>query len=468
MPENKRINLSKTDTPMPVADPKDRINTFDEVEIGYTDALAKQEALRCLDCKHKPCVSGCPVGIDIPSFIKCIVNDDIDKANDILSKSSALPAVCGRVCPQEKQCQAKCVRGKNGDPVAIGKLERYAADNCTDKKIQIPKNNGCKIAVIGSGPSGITCARELAIMGYKVTIYEALHSPGGVMTYGIPEFRLPRDILDKEIHNLSELGVSIQTNVVIGKTFSIDELMSKMEYKAVYISTGAGTPKFMEIPGETLPGVYSANEFLTRINLMHAYSDKYDTPIMQPKRTVVIGGGNVAMDAARCAVRLNSDVTVVYRRSEEDMPARKEEILHAKEEGVKFQFLSQPIRIHDKNGKISCVECNKMKYTTSTASSVKKLSKAGDETFFIETDCVIIAIGSCVNSIIKENSTGVDFDASGKIIVNAETMQTSKPGVYAGGDAVTGSATVILAMEAGKKAAMNIHKDLMEKGEVFV
>lgn len=468
MSKNKKINLSKTQIPMPILSAKDRINNFNEVETGYTKDMACQEALRCLDCKHKPCVSGCPVNIDIPAFIRCIKNDDINQANAILCKSSALPAVCGRVCPQEKQCQAKCVRGKNGAPVAIGKLERYVTDNAGQAEIKIQKNNGCKVAIVGSGPSGITCARELAIKGYNVTIYEALHSPGGVMVYGIPEFRLPRDILNKEIDNLIYLGVDIQTNVVIGKTFTIEQLLSEKKYKAIYISTGAGTPKFMGIPGETLPGVYSANEFLTRINLMHAYSNEYDTPIIKPKHTIVVGGGNVAIDASRCARRLGSDVTIVYRRTEDDMPARREEIEHAKEEGIKFQFLSKPIKIHDTDGKLFGMECNKMEYITCESQGAKKLSEIKGETFLIESDCIVVAIGNSTNSIIRENNHEINFDSSGRIIINPETTQTSKSRVYAGGDAVTGAATVILAMEAGKQAAINIHNDLIKMGDVSV
>lgn len=465
---DKKINLSKTQTPMPMLPPEERIKNFDEVAIGYDAISAKNESLRCLNCVNKPCVAMCPVNIDIPEFINQIYRNDLDKAYSVLYKSNALPSVCGRVCPQEKQCQMACVRGKNGEPVAIGRLERYAADNHNKMKLEIKKSNGCKIAVVGSGPSGLACARELAFLGYSVTIFEALHSPGGVMLYGIPEFRLPKKILEKEIDELINLGVNIQTNTVIGKTISIDNLISNFNYKAVYISTGAGVPKFLGISGESLPGVYSANEFLTRINLMRAYLKEYDTPILKPKNTIVIGGGNVAIDAARCARRLGSEVTVVYRRTELEMPARKEEITHAKEEGVKFIFLSNPIKILAHDGKVNNIKCIKMKYIEDENSKEKKLCEIKGKTFDLATDCVIVAIGTSPNSTIKGNCNEIEFDESGKIKTDSETLRTSKSRVYAGGDIVTGSATVILALKHGKKAAMSIHKDMIALGDVSI
>lgn len=468
MSEKIKLNMSKKQVITPKLDPGERVKNYHEVDLGYTQDMAIEESSRCLQCKHKPCVSGCPVHIDIPQFIKCIKENRTDDAHMILLKSSALPAVCGRVCPQEKQCQLKCVRGLNGDSVAIGKLERYAADN--GKKVSfITKKlkNSCKTAVIGSGPSGITCARELALMGYEVTIFEALHTLGGVLSYGIPRFRLPENVLNNEVNNLISLGVKICTNTIIGRTFTIDELLNKLGYKAVYISTGAGIPKFMGIPGEKLPGVYSANEFLTRINLMHADMEGYDTPIVKPKHTIVVGGGNVAMDVARCAVRLGSDVTVVYRKTEEDMPARKEEVHHAKEEGINFSFLSKPKRIIGKNGLLVGMECVKTEYINIDSQN-KKLVEAGSETFYINADCVIISIGNLPNSVIKGDSKEIEFDSLGRIVTNKETMRTSKSRVYAGGDIVTGSATVILAMEAGKKAAFSIDNDLKSSGDALI
>ncbi len=462
----KKINLSNNQTPMPCLKPEERVDNFNEVEKGYDKFSAENEALRCLNCVSKPCVTMCPVNIDIPGFINNICSGDLDKSYSILYNYNALPAVCGRVCPQEKQCQMACVRGRNGEPVAIGRLERYVADNHKKLNLKPEPNNGCKVAIVGSGPSGIACAKELATLGYSVTIFEALHSPGGVMLYGIPEFRLPKKILEKEISDLACLGVNIQTDVVIGKTLSIDKLLGELEFKAVYISTGAGTPKFLGIPGETLPGVYSANEFLTRINLMHAYSQEYDTPVLQAKRTVIVGGGNVAIDAARCARRLGSEVTIVYRRTETEMPARKEEIVHAKEEGIKFLFLSNPTKICAENGKITHMQCVKMEYLVNESSQEKKLCAIKNETFDLQAECVIIAIGTSPNAIIKDSCSDIEFDDRGRIKVNDETLRTSKKRVYAGGDIVTGAATVILALKYGKKAAQNIHKDLIASGDV--
>lgn len=454
-------------TPMQERDPQKRIMDFEEVEVGYDDEMAKKEASRCLKCKFSPCISGCPVGINIPEFIQKILDGDIKAAYDIIAASSGLSAVCGRVCPQEKQCEAKCIRGRKGEPIAIGALERYVSDWHINNSKQISEkapDNGIKIAVIGSGPSGLTCARELAIMGYSVTIYEALHNVGGVLAYGIPEFRLPSDILKREIYSLRSLGVKFITDTVIGKTFSINDLL-KNGFRAIYISTGAGAPKFMGIPGEKFSGVFSANEFLTRINLMHAYLKDYDTPIVNPKRVAVIGGGNVAMDAARCARRLGSEVTVVYRRSEEEMPARKEEKRHAKEEGIKFLFLSNPVRIIGENGIATHIEYLKMRLSDPDESGRRSPVKVSDEKFLIEADCVIIAIGNSPNLLVKENTPELDVDNDGRILTDKSTVQTSLPKVYAGGDAVTGAATVILAMGTGKAAALKIHSDIISSGD---
>ena len=456
------INNNKTKEPVNMQDPKERIKNFDEVELGFSDENAKKEALRCLNCKVKPCVSACPVGIDIPDFINKIANGDAKSAYDIITKNNSFPAICGRVCPQEKQCESKCIRGKTGEPVSIGRLERYAADknlNSLRSNINISEGNEHKIAVVGSGPSGLACASELLKMGFKVTIFEALHTVGGVLSYGIPEFRLPRKILECEVQKLIASGVEIITNVIIGKSLKIDDLF-KMGYKAVYIASGAGLPRFMNIPGEGLSGVYSANEFLTRINLMKSYKDEYDTPIVKPKKVLVIGGGNVAMDAARCAKRLgNVDVTIVYRRTENEMPARKDEVLHAKEEGIKFLFLSNPVEFFGIDGKVSGAKCVKMKIIDDGSSRNPVVPVPG-ETFEIMGDTVIVAIGNDSNGTIKEAGNSIKFDSRGRIITDGETCRTSQPFVYAGGDIVTGAATVILAMGAGKAAAKQIAKDV--------
>ena len=450
----------KRRVPMPTQNPEVRNKNFNEVELGYTKEMAMEEASRCLQCRHKPCVSGCPVKIDIPQFIKLIIDGDIESSYNIVYKSNALPGICGRVCPQEKQCEAKCVRGRMGDSVSIGKLERYVSDWYMDnvKADSHPKIKNIKkekIAIIGSGPSGLTCARELAEMGYSVTVYEALHCIGGVLAYGIPEFRLPRDILESEINALKGLGVQILTNMVIGKILSIDDLFSD-GYKAVYVATGAGLPKFMGIPGEGLPGVYSANEFLTRVNLMHAYMKGYDTPIAIPKNAVVVGGGNVAMDAARCVKRLGAEkVTVIYRRSEQEMPARREEINHAKEEKIDFLFLSNPVKICG-DDYVNSIDCVKMVLSDPDSSGRRTPVVKDNSTFQITADCVIIAIGNNPNSIVTDSSKDIKCDDKGRIIVNSETLETSKKMTYAGGDSVTGAATVILAMEAGKRAAKQI------------
>ena len=468
MPNKKIVNLSKESTSMPTIDLNNRKNSFDEVEIGYTKDMAQKEALRCLNCKHKPCVSGCPVEIDIPAFISHIRNSRIDEANSILSKYTSLPAICGRVCSQEKQCQLKCIRGKNGDPVAIGSLERYVADNAGTLTLNAAENKNCKIAIIGSGPSGITCAKFLALKGYKVKIFEALHYPGGFMAYGIPKFRLPQTILDKEVKTLIDLGVDIQTNTEFGKVFSLNTLFSEKNFKAVYISIGAWIPKLLNIPGENFSGVYSANEFLSKINLTNKYACKDSTCFISPHHTVVIGGGNVAIDAARCAVRLGSDVTIVYRRTENDMSVSKKELEYAKEEGVKFRFSGTPLEICGINQKLSGVKFIKTEYINSSYDITKKNLISENKTFFIEADCVVVAIGSSISSIIRENCENISVDSSGKIIVDESTLQTSMPGVYAGGDVVTGSSTVVSAIAAGKRAAESIHNYLVKTGDAFI
>lgn len=466
------FNKSKVKEIMPMLLPEIRIKNFCEVELGLNDKSALLEAERCLNCKNSPCVKGCPVGVEIPKFIKFIKNGDIDSAYETILKNNIFPAVCGRVCPQEKQCESMCVRGKTGEPVAIGSLERYCADKslnyeCRDKNKAKEQKTKCiseakvhKIAVVGSGPSGLTCASELAELGCEVTVFEALHTSGGVLAYGIPEFRLPRKVLNRELENLKDKGVDIVNNVVVGKSISINSLFEE-GYSAVYISSGAGLPKFMNIPGEGLSGIYCANEFLTRVNLMHAQEEKYDTPIVPPKNVIIVGGGNVAMDAARVAKRLGAEkVTVMYRRTETEMPARKAEIFHAKEEGIEFLFLSNPIRFLGENGKLTKVECIKMRTAQEDSSGRKSVVPIEGSEFNISVDTAVIAVGNSPNTIIKSTESGLDFDSRGRITVNSDTMQTSRKFVYAGGDAVTGAATVILAMGAGKKAAHRIFHDL--------
>lgn len=454
-------NMIPKKTEMPTQEPNIRNKNFDEVALGYTDEMAKNEADRCLNCKHKPCVSGCPVNVAIPEFIKLISEGNIEEAYNKIKDTNYLPDICGRVCPQETQCEQRCVRGIKGEPVGIGRLERYVADwymkNCKDDTY-IPQRNGHKVAIIGSGPSGLTCAADLAKLGYEVTIFEALHLAGGVLMYGIPEFRLPKDIVQSSISQLKKLGVKIETNMVVGKILSIDELFN-MGFEAVYISTGAGLPNFMNIPGESLVGVYSANEFLTRINLMKAYRDDYDTPIKSFKNVAVIGGGNVAMDAARCAKRLNAEnVYVIYRRSEDEMPARNEEIHHAKEEGVDFKLLNNPVKIiGDEDGVVNKIECVKMELGEPDESGRRRPVPIKDSNFTLDVDCVIIAIGNSPNPLINSTTKDIQANKRGCIIVDDE-LKTTKTGVYAGGDAVTGAATVILAMGAGKKAAKSIDK----------
>ena len=458
-------NMEMKKTNIPEQDPNIRNKNFDEVSLGYLDDMALNEANRCLNCKTRPCVSGCPVGVRIPEFISAIKEGDIEKAYDIIKSTNSLPAVCGRVCPQETQCEAKCVRGIKGEPVAIGRLERYVADYAMkniNKPVEAAKPNGHKVAVLGAGPSGLTCAGDLAKKGYDVTIFEALHSAGGVLMYGIPEFRLPKEIVKKEIQNLKELGVKIETNMVIGKILSIDELFEN-GYEAVYISTGAGLPRFMNIEGEGLPGVYSANEFLTRVNLMKAYLDDYDTPISKCKNVAVVGGGNVAMDAARSAKRLGAEnVYIIYRRSQEEMPARKEEIHHAKEEGIIFKFLNNPVRIIEKEGKVSAIECVEMELGEADESGRRRPIEKEGSNFNIEVDSVIVAIGNTSNPLIKSTTKELETNKRGCIIVD-DYLKTTKEGVYAGGDIVTGAATVILAMGAGKKAAESIDKYILKK-----
>lgn len=449
-------NMSPTKNKMPVQDPVLRSSNFDEVALGYTEEQAIDEAKRCLGCKHKPCVSGCPVQINIPAFIAEVAKGDFEAAYRIIVKSSSLPAVCGRVCPQEIQCESKCVRGIKGEPVAIGRLERFVADRHNsqpDAVVEKPVPNGHKAAVIGSGPSGLACAGDLAKKGYDVTVFEALHLAGGVLSYGIPEFRLPKSIVQKEIEGLEALGVKIETNTVVGKTVSVDELMKEEGFESVFIGSGAGLPRFMNIPGENLSGVYSANEFLTRINLMKAYKPDSSTPVKVGKKAVVVGGGNVAMDAARCARRLGADVTIVYRRTENELPARAEEVEHAKEEGISFRFLTNPAEITPTDdGWVKSVICQEMVLSEPDASGrAKAVPKEGAFTE-IDADCVIIAIGTSPNPLIKSTTSGLDTQKWGGIIADDAGL-TSKEGVYAGGDAVTGAATVILAMGAGKKAA---------------
>lgn len=460
-------NMAAKKNPMPSQAPDERNHNFLEVALGYTAEMAIDEAKRCLNCKNRPCVSGCPVRVAIPDFIKEMAEGNFEAAYQVIAKSSSLPAVCGRVCPQESQCESKCVRGIKGEPVGIGRLERFAADwhnlNSTEKP-QKPASNHHKVAVIGSGPSGLTCAGDLAKMGYEVTVFEALHLAGGVLVYGIPEFRLPKSIVQKEIDTLKDLGVQIETNVVIGKTITIDELLQEYGFEAVFIGSGAGLPKFMGIPGENLKGVYSANEFLTRINLMKAYQSGGDTPIQHGIRVAVVGGGNVAMDAARCAKRLGADVTIIYRRTEAELPARREEVEHAMEEGIVFRFLTNPLEIlGNDQGWVTAARCQEMELGEPDASGRRRpVPKEGSE-FVIELDSVIMALGTSPNPLIKSTTDGLETQKWGGIIADENTGLTSRPGVYAGGDAVTGAATVILAMGAGKNAAAAIDEYLKNK-----
>ena len=453
-------NMDPKRCPMPAQDPNVRNRNFDEVATGYTYEMAVNEARRCLNCPKKPCVSACPVQIDIPAFIACVASEDLEGAYRVLSASSALPAVCGRVCPQENQCEGKCVRGVKGESVAIGRLERFVADwhreHC-DEQPSVPQQNGHRVAVIGAGPSGLTAAGDLAKLGYAVTVYEALHLAGGVLVYGIPEFRLPKRIVQKEIDGLKAMGVQILTNMVIGKVLTIDELL-EMGFEAVYIASGAGLPRFMGIPGESLKGVYSANEYLTRINLMKAYKEGSKTPIQKSRRVAVVGGGNVAMDAARSAKRLGAEeVYIVYRRGMQELPARREEVEHAQEEGIIFRTLTNPVEVlGDENGCVCGMRCVEMELGEPDASGRRRpVVKEGSE-FTLDVDTMIMSIGTSPNPLIRSTTPGLETNRHGCIVTNGEDGLTSREGVYAGGDAVTGAATVILAMGAGKQAARAI------------
>lgn len=460
-------NMIQTKTPMPEQAADIRNKNFEEVTLGYTEEMAVNEASRCLNCKNMPCVSGCPVNIHIPAFITKVSEGDFKGAYEVIAQTNSLPAISGRVCPQESQCEMHCVRGIKGEPVAIGRLERFVADwyrNNVNEDPKIPDQNGKKVAVVGSGPSSLTCASDLAKLGYDVTIYEAFHTAGGVLVYGIPEFRLPKAIVRNEVEGLMSHGVKVETDMVIGKILTVDELFG-MGYSAVFIGTGAGLPSFMGIEGEALSGVYSANEYLTRINLMKAYRSDYDTPVKQSKSVAVVGGGNVAMDAARCAKRLGAEnVYIVYRRSEEEMPARKEEIHHAKEEGIQFMLLNNPIKINDNgSGSVKSMECIKMELGEPDASGRRRPIEIKGSEYELEVDTVIMALGTSPNPLIRTTTPGIEVNKHGCLVVNEETMQTSRDGIYAGGDAVTGAATVILAMGAGKKAAASIDEYLKTK-----
>ena len=462
-------NMSPKKAPMPSQEPNVRNKNFLEVALGYTQEVAVEEAQRCLHCKHKPCVSGCPVHIQIPDFIKEVAEGNFGAAYDVISQSSSLPAVCGRVCPQESQCESKCVRGIKTEPVGIGRLERFVADwhNAQENVVvNKPQPNGHKVAVIGSGPAGLTCAGDLAKKGYDVTVFEALHLAGGVLVYGIPEFRLPKSIVQKEVDTLKALGVKVETNMVVGRVISIDELMDDYGFESVFIGSGAGLPRFMNIPGENYCGVYSANEFLTRTNLMKAYKDGSTTPIMHSKKVAVVGGGNVAMDAARCAKRLGADeVYIVYRRSEEELPARKEEVEHAREEGIIFKLLNNPIEILGNEDEfVTGMKCIKMELGEPDASGRRRPVPVEGSEFVIDVDSVIIAIGTSPNPLIKSTTKGLETQKWGGIIAD-DNGATSREGVFAGGDAVTGAATVILAMGAGKTAAAAIDEYIQNKNK---
>ncbi len=466
-------NMTMKKNPMPSQEPLVRAHNFDEVALGYDEATAIDEALRCLNCKNMPCVAGCPVNVHIPEFIAKIKDGDFEGAYQVIQQSSSLPAVCGRVCPQETQCESKCVRGIKGEPVGIGRLERFVADWHNAHSDEIPSvapSNGHKVAVVGAGPAGLTCAGDLAKKGYAVTVFEALHAAGGVLVYGIPEFRLPKAIVQKEVDHLIAMGVEIKTNMVIGKTLTVDEL-SEMGYEAIFIASGAGLPNFMGIPGESLKGVYSANEFLTRSNLMKAYRENPVTPIMKGGRVAVVGGGNVAMDAARTALRLGADkVYIVYRRSLEELPARREEVEHAMEEGIEFLLLHNPVEIlgyenpedrrDPKNGFVSGLKCIKMELGEPDERGRRRPIPIDGSEFVIDVDTVVMSIGTSPNPLIKMTTEGLEVNKRGGIIVEESTGETTRKGVYAGGDAVTGAATVISAMGAGKLAAKSIDEQL--------
>ena len=448
--------------------PKVRATNFDEVCLGYNADEAMEEASRCINCKNAKCMQGCPVSINIPAFVHEVKEGNFEKAYQIISESSALPAICGRVCPQESQCEGKCIRGIKGEAISIGKLERFVADWARKNGIRPAapaEKNGKKVAVIGSGPSGLTCAGDLAKLGYDVTIFEALHEAGGVLVYGIPEFRLPKlDVVAKEVENVKALGVKIETNVIIGRSITIDELMDEEGFEAVFIGSGAGLPMFMGIPGETAKGVFSANEYLTRNNLMKAFREDYDTPIVHGKKVAVVGGGNVAMDAARTALRLGAEVHIVYRRSEAELPARAEEVHHAKEEGIIFDLLTNPTEILvDENDAVAGMKCIRMELGEPDASGRRRPVEIPGSEFVLDVDTVIMSLGTSPNPLISSTTIGLDINKRKCIIADEETGKTSKDGVYAGGDAVTGAATVILAMGAGKAAAKGIHEFLSNK-----
>ncbi|MGN0405582.1 MAG: NADPH-dependent glutamate synthase [Bariatricus sp.] len=453
--------------PVREQDPKVRATNFEEVCYGYNQEEAMAEASRCINCKNAQCVKGCPVGINIPGFIHEVKEGNIEEAYKIIGQSSALPAVCGRVCPQESQCEGKCIRGIKGEPISIGKLERFVADYALEndiKPVGAEVKNGHKVAVIGSGPAGLTCAGDLAKLGYDVTVFEALHELGGVLVYGIPEFRLPKQkVVAKEIDKVKELGVKFESNVVIGKSTTIDQLIEDEGFEAVFIGSGAGLPKFMGIPGENANGVFSANEYLTRSNLMKAFDDSYDTPIAAGKKVAVVGGGNVAMDAARTALRLGAEVHIVYRRSEEELPARVEEVHHAKEEGVQFDLLTNPVEILAEDGWVKGIKCVRMELGEPDASGRRRPVAVEGSEFVIDVDTVIMSLGTSPNPLISSTTEGLEVNKWKCIVADEETGKTSKEGVYAGGDAVTGAATVILAMGAGKAGAKGIHEFLSNK-----
>ena len=457
-----------TKIPVREQNAKERAANFEEVCLGYNKEEAQAEAARCINCKNAQCVKGCPVAIDIPGFIQKVKEGDIAEAYQVISKASALPAVCGRVCPQETQCEGKCIRGIKGDPISIGKLERFVADWARENGIKPAapaEKNGKKVAVIGSGPSGLTCAGDLAKLGYDVTIFEALHKAGGVLVYGIPEFRLPKDrVVGPEVENVKALGVKIETDVIVGRTVKLDDLIEDEGFDAVFIGSGAGLPKFMGIPGETACGVLSANEYLTRNNLMKAFDENYDTPIVHGKKVVVVGGGNVAMDAARTALRLGAETHIVYRRSEEELPARVEEVHHAKEEGIIFDLLTNPVEIlADENDWVTGIKCIRMELGEPDASGRRRPVEVPGSEFTIECDTVIMSLGTSPNPLISSTTKGLEINRRQCIVATEDTGATSKEGVYAGGDAVTGAATVILAMGAGKAAAKGIHEYLSAK-----
>ena len=460
-----KFNMSLKKVPIPEQDPNVRNTNFKEVTLGYTLEMAKEEATRCIQCKNRPCMAGCPVSVHIPEFIHHVVNDDLEAAYNAIAQTNNLPAICGRVCPQENQCEGVCTRGRKGEPVAIGRLERFVADwymnNSYNKPVEVTSQN-TKVAVIGSGPSGLTAAADLAKLGYQVVIFEAFHTAGGVLMYGIPEFRLPKQLVQKELKNVIGLGVKLQTNTIVGRTISLNDLFDQ-GFEAIYVSTGAGLPSFLGLKGENLNGVYSANEFLTRMNLMKAYKfPEYDTPVHIGKKVCVVGGGNVAMDAARSAKRLGADVTVVYRRSFEEMPARVEESHHAMEEGINFLNLHNPVEIIGKDGWVSAVKVEKMELGEEDKSGRRRPIPTG-EYEEVEFDSVIVSIGQTPNPLIKQTNPDIETESWGGIIINEDTTMTTKDGVFAGGDAVSGAATVILAMGAGKKAAENIDKYIRNK-----